>query len=142
VIIAFGCGSGAPDQNNVDINILATNPHPYLIDHNRVCVIKKEGQEVNRFDLYLDAGSGLSISNLYDVPGTGQFVLIDHNGSWYFIDKTTGELVRQEWHWQKDTPEQFLGTFAYDQETRSYPLIDKEDRPESNIYLVKDPNTH
>lgn len=141
LIALIGCGESPSNQSAVEVTILAQNPHPYLIDHDRVCVITLDGEEVTRIDLYPDTGTGMSISNLYELSDTNQIVLIDNNGTWYFIDQSSGKLINLEWHWQKETPALFLGTFAYDQDQRDYVLIDKADRDEPNIYLVKDPNT-
>ncbi|MFK7790642.1 MAG: hypothetical protein AB8C95_14255 [Phycisphaeraceae bacterium] len=139
--VLIGCGDGSSNQPVIVIEIIATNPHPFLIDHDRVCIITVDGQETHRFDLYPDIGTGSTISNLYDLPEAEHLVLIDTNGTWYFINKSSGSLDRQEWHWQKKTPDHFLGTFAYSQEQRAYLLVDSADRVEGNIYLFKDPDT-
>lgn len=141
LIALVGCGESPSNQGVIEVTVLAQNPHPYLIDHDRVCVITRDGEEVTRIDLYPDTGTGMSISNLYELPDTNQIVLIDKNGTWYFIDQTSGKLINHKWYWQEEPPAHFLGTFAYDQDQRAYELIDKADRDESNIYLVKDPNT-
>ena len=140
IFVLIGCGSGTSEMNAVEISVLATNQHPFLVDHDRICVITKSGKEVNRFNLYPDTGGGLSTSNLYELPDEKQYVLIDQNGTWYYIDLSTGNLVKQEWHWQEKTPNLFIGAFAYNPDTRSYRFIEGIDRPEQNIYLLKDPN--
>lgn len=141
LIFLIGCSDSSSNQKDIQISILAQNPHPYLIDHDRVCVISRGDQEVTRFDLHPDTGTGLAISNLYELPETDQLLLIDKNGTWFFIDDNTGAVVKEEWNWLKKTPENYLGTFRYQQDSRAYFLTDGIKNTEPDIYLVKDPAT-
>lgn len=118
------------------IHILVNDQHPFLRDHGRECIISRDGTDLTRFKLYGDPGVGVH-SNLYR-NAEGNYVLVDINGVWYFINAHSGEMIGYEWHWMDPSPGEYLGTYQYD-DRAEYRFVAASEKPEGDIYGFKDP---
>lgn len=118
------------DKNSILIKII--NQHPFLIDHGRALLIKKDDIIIDKVELYGDPGEGC---NAYLSENDSSFVLVDCNGEWYSILKSTGKIKDLGWKWKAKLPERFIGVFKHPDSGGNYYLSDSFDV----IYKFKDP---
>ncbi len=121
---------GSIDKNSILIKKI--NQHAFLEDHGRALIIKAGDIYIDKVELYGDPGEGC---NAYLSENNSSFVLIDCNGEWYSISKSTGKIKDLGWKWKEKFPESYVGVFRQASCGANYSLSDSFDV----IYKFKDP---
>ena len=118
--------------NKDSILIKKINQHPYLEDHNRQLIVKKNKFFKIKIELYSDNGEGCST---YLSENDSTFIIVDCNGRWYSIDKNNGSILNLGWHWKEELPQKFVGVFKSQKNKEFYFLSNEIEE----IYKYKDP---
>lgn len=126
------CGCCSP-RGRLALSVRKVNPHPFLIDHDRVLVATVGGKEVDSEPLHPDTGPG---SPLHYVRSGGTITVVDANGMWYEVSREG--IKRLEWHWLEPLPRGAVRCIALDEDGQY------EDAPVRNVdlrsvYRYKDP---
>ena len=116
-----GCFDSSSKEINVDsIRIITVNQHAVLSEHCRKLLIQnKAGHVVDEENLYCPGGQTCA-ANLYDTGST--FTIIDCNAQWYVIQKSNGDLEKQQQPDKTTIPEGYLGAYTWDEASQSYNL--------------------
>ena len=132
--------SCSPDkQVSIDsIRVVKIDQHPTLVDHERKLVIVDEaGQTIDELKTYPDTGDGCDLF-LFDTDD--KFVLIDCNGHWFSVEKTTGQLTNEGWKWQETLPTNQLGVFKRGDDKTKYKFVTESGSTMGDVYKFKDPH--
>lgn len=127
-------------QEKIDenaIKIIRVGQHPFLTDHCKQLIIEdKSGKILAKEELYCDPGNGCN-SYLFNT-GTS-FTLIDCNGQWFVIDKSSGQIKNNGWNWHKELPKKVVGVYSkkYGEIEYEFKVIDILTRDQ--VYKFKDP---
>jgi len=136
VILLDSCSNvGQIDVNS--IKIIKTNQHPFQSDHDRKLITVDRNQKtIDELQIYADSGDGCE-SYLFD--SDSKYILVDCNGQWFSIDKTTGTLKNEGWNWEQKLPEVYLGKFQTVDKDSIYLYSPGTIVQKSDIYKYKDP---
>jgi len=130
IIIFYCCTQNKP--HDLKINIKVKDQHSYLNDHKRILFVEDHGNTIDSIELYSDTGDGCN-SALLDYDSC--FILVDCNGSYYSINKTSGKIKLIDWKWKQDYKNNFIGIYYYVAPNPIYYFkSDWED-----VYKYKDP---
>lgn len=120
-----------------DVTIKISNKHPFLVDHRRKLIIKKNNKIVTKQTLYPDNGSRVPLT-VFKVGEKLTFV--DCNGYWYELDTLNNTFKTIDWFWEKALPDNYIGTFRFRREDHENDSFLKEKTVNiDNVYLFKDP---
>lgn len=132
--------SACAQSNGIDITsiqIRRTQQHPFFVDHKRVlATLDKNGWTIDEIELYPDTGDGCD-SYVFDLKE--KYVLVDCNGRWIVIDRTTGEINDEGWKWNEELPNGRLGRFSLDVESENYKFESDLSFRKADVYRFKDP---
>jgi len=82
LFISMGCQNEIILKEN--IKIVKSEKHPFLVDHNKLIVVEKDGKIIDEISGYTDTGRGCN-SNLFE--DEHKFIVIECNGTIYNIRK-------------------------------------------------------
>lgn len=119
-----------------NIKVLKVQKHPNLRDHKRLIIVEVDGKRIDQKAGYSDPGSGCNL-NLFE-KGDG-FVLIDCNGSTFWVSKADGTIKDQPWTWMKELPKNYRGTFIQQSDSDEYQLVQNLNPSLIDVYKYKDP---
>lgn len=121
------------------IKVEKRNEHPFLVDHGRVAKsYDKAGMLKDSITISSHTGSASSI-NLFEMDTA--LILIDVNGMWYFVSKSSGKFIDGFWGWNKDLPKHYMGTYTYDKGLSAY-RFEKQVVSKESVYQQKDPSDY
>jgi hypothetical protein len=141
IILAFtlfdSCTPGGP-IDFTSIQIVRFNQHPWFIDHDRKLVtLDNKGEIIDELKIYPDSGAGC---NSYIFDAVGRYILIDCNGQWFSIEKSTGQIKNDGWKWWKPLPSHQLGVLRRQDKEVNYKLVVEKKTSMRDVYKYKDPN--
>jgi len=119
-----------------DISIQMSNKHPFLVDHSRKLIIKKNNRKITEQSLYQDSGSRVPLSVFIDGKN---IIFIDCNGYWYELDSTNDKFKTIDWLWQKGLPNNYIGTFRLRKGENQTSFLKEKIITTATVYLFKDP---
>lgn len=133
LLLIAACVGGKNDQITASsIKVIPLNQQAYVNEHCRkVLVQNKKGHIVDEENLFCDPAASCN-SFLFDTDDS--FTLIDCNGQWYTISKSTGDLEKIGIQWQKELPGGYIGTYKAEAGAKSYSLIVEDDVTAEKIY--------
>lgn len=141
IIIAFILLDSCSNVGQVDVDsirIVKLNQHPALIDHDRKLItVDKNKRVIDELAIYPDAGSGCE-SFLFN--SGSKYILIDCNGQWFSIEKSTGTLKNEGWKWNEQLPDHPLGKFHTSNIAPNYIYTPETNFKMNEVYKYKDPN--
>lgn len=117
------------------ISILVENQHPFLMDHSRILFVKNsKSKEIDREELHIDVDGN---TPAYLFEDNNNYILIDADGRWYYIDKATGKVKKDDEYdpfVRKKLPKNYIGTFIFNQKKNEYDLKMRKAINESIMY--------
>jgi len=136
LLLAVNANCIAENIIGYDINVEMFNEHPFLVDHERILVIKKDGTKIAEQKIYTDAGSRIPLHLFED---NDSIVFIDANGYWYVLNKDDNRLRIIGWQWNKKLPTNYLGTFRLRKGNKTQTFTKENNIDLKDVYLFKDP---
>lgn len=117
---------------NFNIEMLIEKNHLFLREYKRHLIISsKDNEELKSLRLKDDNGTG---ANSYLFEDEKNYIVIDCDGSWYFIDKKTGKINLTENFWMKSPPKNYLGTFLLTSTSNKIIFVKEKNIKSEDIY--------
>ena len=135
--ILFSCDNSKQDiyklsVTNFNIEMKLKKNNSFLREYKRYLVISsKDNEELESVLLKDDNGTG---ANSYLYEDTEKYIIIDCDGSWYSINKKTGDLNLIGNFWLKNPPKNYLGTFMLASNNKKVNFIKQEKIKLNDIY--------
>lgn len=132
-LILLSCNNHKKIDSN-DIRIIVENNIFFQGDHSRQLIINNNLDTIRLVSTNDSCEGHLFKEN-------NNYILIDCNGCWYEISSYDGRLLSNEWKWQQDFPEQYLGVYECDFNRGEYIFRKLTLKPNlSDVYKIKDPD--
>lgn len=117
---------------NFNIEMSLKRNHLFLREYKRDLIISsKDNEELKKINLKEDNGTG---ANSYLYENEEEYIIIDCDGSWYSINKKTGNINLIGNFWLKSPPENYLGTFVLKSPSNKVNFIKEKNIKLNDIY--------
>lgn len=132
--ILFSCDKSKQEVyklplTNFNIEMKLEKNNSFLREYKRYLVISsRDNSELESVRLKDDNGTG---ANSYLYEDEENYIIIDCDGTWYSINKKTGDLNLIGNFWLKNPPKNYIGTFKLISSSKKVNFIKQE-----NIKLV------
>jgi len=135
--ILFSCDKSKQDVyklsvTNFNIEMKLEKNNSFLREYKRYLVISsKDNNELESVMLKDDNGTG---ANSYLYEDVENYIIIDCDGTWYSVNKKTGDLNLIGNFWLKNPPKNYLGTFMLESSNKKVIFIKQEKIELNDIY--------
>ncbi|GEM_PF-3509719 len=117
---------------NFNIEMKLEKNNSFLREYKRYLVISsKDNNELESVRLKDDNGTG---ANSYLYEDVENYIIIDCDGTWYSVNKKTGDLHLIGNFWLKNPPKNYLGTFILTSSNKKVNFIKQEKIKLNDIY--------
>lgn len=138
LIILFLVSCGKNDKNtykmsvkNFNIEMSLKRNHLFLREYKRDLIISKSNEKLESIKLKEDNGTG---ANSYLYEDETNYIIIDCDGSWYSINKKTGNISLIGRFWLKSPPKNYVGTFILTNTSNKVNFIKEKNINLNDIY--------